>query len=104
MKLRSATIAPICPAGEMLCGEVARVQAFEQRDARIRGERRIELPVADIDRDDMRGAALQQHLREAAGRGAEVERRQAGRIEAEGIEAGDQLQRRARDVTRRRDR
>ena len=46
----------------------------------------------------MRCAALQQHLREAAGRRADVERPAAGRIEAEMVEPGNQLQRRAGHV------
>ena len=58
--------------------------------------------MADIDRRDMGSAALQQHLREAAGRGADVERLAAGGIEAEMVEPGNQLQRRARDIGLRR--
>ena len=50
----------------------------------------------------MRGAAFEQHLREPAGRGADVERRPARRIEPEMVEAGDQLERRAGDIARRR--
>src|SRR5687767_5922711 len=46
-------------AAEMRCGEVARVQAFVQGEAWVGRERRVELAVAHLDRDDMRGPALQ---------------------------------------------
>src|SRR6185312_13623358 len=53
--------------------ERARVEAFERADARIGGEARIELSAADIDGDDPRGAAREQNIGEASGRGADVE-------------------------------
>ena len=86
MKLRSATTAPIVLPPRCAALKIAGVQPFDQRDARIGGERRIHLAMPDIDGDDMRRAALQKHLREAAGRGAEIERRQARRVEAERVE------------------
>ena len=83
----------------------ARSRAFSPSMQVTRGSARkagMHLAVADIDGDDMGRAALEQHLREAAGRGADVERVAAGRIEAEMVEPGDQLQRRARDIALRR--
>jgi hypothetical protein len=38
----------------------------------------MQLTMTDVDRGDVAGAALQQDLREAAGRGAEIERLGAG--------------------------
>ena len=58
--------------------------------------------MADIDRRDMDGTAFQQHLREAAGGGADIERLAAARIESEMVEPGDQLQRGTRDIAARR--
>ena len=55
-------------------------------------------PCADVDRVNLRGAALEQHLGEAAGRGAEVEGDAAGRRVAEMVERGDEFQAPARDV------
>ena len=54
--------------------QVARVHAFEYDHARVVAQPPVELSVADVERDDARGAALQQHVGEAAGRRADVER------------------------------
>ena len=61
-----------------------------------------ELPVADVDRDDPRGAALEQAVGEAAGRGAEVEAIEAGHVERDGVERVRELHPAARDERRRR--
>ena len=45
--------------------------------------RPVELPVPDVERDDARRAALQQHVGEAAGRRADVEGDPSARIEGE---------------------
>src|SRR5437868_3231589 len=90
-------------------GEVARlgderrvhgagVLALEDDDARILADRPRELAVADIDGVDPRGAAAEQDVREAAGRGADVERDGAGGIDREVVQALDQLEGAARDV------
>ena len=47
---------------------------FEDEHARIGPQLPVELAVADVERDDVPGAALEQHVGEAAGRGADVER------------------------------
>ena len=62
----------------------------------------MQLPASDIDRVDELGAALQQHLREAAGGGADIEADAAARIEAEMIERRGELHPAARDVRMRR--
>ena len=58
---------------------VPRVDLLEHDDARIGAQRPVELAVADVERDHARRAALQQHVGEAAGRGADVERDAAAR-------------------------
>ena len=57
-----------------------------------------ELAPTDVDGIDPRGAALEQDVGEAAGRRADVERDQSGRVERERVERGDQLVAAARDV------
>ena len=58
----------------------------------------MQLPVPDIDRIDTRRTALQQHLGETAGRGADIERHNSGHEEPEMIQRGDQLEGAARDM------
>lgn len=58
--------------------------------------------MADIDRGDMRSAALQQHLREAAGGGPDIETVMTGRIEPEMVKRRGKLQCGARDIILRR--
>ena len=74
------------------------VEVLDDDDARIVAQPPVELPVADVERDDARGAALQQHVGEAAGRGADVERLAAGDGDAEGVERVRELQAAAADV------
>lgn len=54
--------------------------------------------MADIDGVDPCRVALEQHLGEAAGGGAEIKAGLAGRIDAAGFEASDQFQRGARNI------
>ncbi len=63
--------------------EVAGVEPFDDGDAGVVAQGMVKLAVADVDGGDMRRTALQQDLRKAAGRGADVERFAALRIEAE---------------------
>ena len=72
--------------------------AFVDRDARIGAQPPVELSASDVERDHVSGAALQQDVGEAAGRGADVERTLAGRIDAEGVERVRQLDAAAADV------
>ena len=60
----------------------------------------MQLPVADVDRDHARGAALQQDVGEAAGRRADVEHVEARRVDAELVERVRELLAAARDVRR----
>ena len=46
----------------------------------------MELPPADVEGVDVAGAAGEQHVGEAAGRGADVEGDPAGRVEAERVQ------------------
>jgi hypothetical protein len=65
--------------------------------ARIGGEARMELAVADVDADDVLRAALQENVGEAAGALAEVEAGHAGDVEAEARQRAVELQPAARD-------
>ena len=60
----------------------------------------MQLPVADVQRDHARGAALQQDVREPAGRGADVEAVAPGRVDPEGVERVRELLAAARDEPR----
>ena len=80
----------------------ARVDALEHDHARVVAEPRVQLAVADVERDHARGAALQQDVGEAAGRGAEVEAVEPGGVDAEAVERVGELEPGARDVRRRR--
>ena len=51
----------------------ARVLPFKRGHARIRAQPRMQLPVTDVDGDDMARAARQQNVGEASRRGADVE-------------------------------
>ena len=57
---------------ERQLGERAGVHALEHGHARIRAKTWVELPVADVDRDDPRRAGLEQAVREPARRRADV--------------------------------
>ena len=70
-------------------------------DPRVVPDPGMQLPVADVERDHPRGASLEQHVREAAGRGAEVEAVQAGRVDAEHVEGVRELVPCPRDIRRR---
>ena len=64
----------------------ARVDPFADEDARVGAQPPIELAVADVERDDAGRAALEQHVGEAAGRRADVERAAPVRVDAERVE------------------
>ena len=71
--------------------ERPRVGAFQGHHPRIHPELGVKLAAADIDRIDFGGSACDQHVGEAAGRGADIERYRTLRVEAEGIERGCEL-------------
>ena len=83
-------------------GQLARVRPLQHGDARVVAELRVQLAVADVERDHARGAALEQAVGEAARRGADVERsRGPSSVEAERVERVRELLAAARDVRRR---
>ena len=77
------------------------VRALQHGHARVVAQPRVQLAVADVDRDHARGAALEQAVGEAAGRGADVERSRARRVDAERLERVRELLAAARDEPRR---
>ena len=80
------------------CRERAGVRALHRDDARVAPERLGELATSDVESVDARRAALQQHVREAAGRGPDVEADDTGRVDPERIERGGELVAAAADV------
>ena len=70
-------------APDLLGGGVTDVAAFEVRDPRIGTQPFVQLAVPDVERDDVRRAALQQTVGEPTGRCAGVERAQAGHVDGE---------------------
>ena len=80
--------------GETRRIERADVGLLERDDRRMAAQPRVQLTAPDIDRVDAPRTAREQHLGEAAGRGADIEADAARRIEAEMIERRDKLQRR----------
>src|SRR5262249_2202498 len=60
-----------------------------------------QLPVADVEPDHARCTALEEDVREAARRGADVDAVEAGRVDAETVEPVRELLSAARDVRRR---
>ncbi len=85
-------------------GSSVSVRAFVRSSTVTRGSRaepRVELAVADVERDHARRAALEEDVGEAAGRGADVDAVEARRIDAERVEPVRELLAAARDVRRR---
>ena len=80
---------------------VRALRALEHRHARVAAEPRVQLAVADVERDHARSAALEQHVGEPARRGADVEAVETLRVDAERVERVRELDARARDVRRR---
>ena len=82
----------------LFAAELAGVYAFEHDDARIVAEFPGELAAPHVHGIDLGGAALEQHVGEAARRGADVEADHALGIDGETIEAVGELQAAARRV------
>ena len=82
-------------------GQVARVHALEDGHARVVAQPRMKLAVADVERDHVRRAVLEQAVGEAAGGRADVEAAQPVRGHAEGFERVLELLTAAGDVARR---
>ena len=87
---------------ERQLGQLAGVHALEHGHARVVAQPRVQLAVADVERDHARGAALEQDVGEPARRGADVEAVEPGRVDAERVERVRELLAAARDVPRRR--
>src|SRR5712691_2227625 len=77
--------------------ERADIGRFDRHDVRPPAQARMQLAATDVDRVDAPGSAGEQDLREAAGRGADVETDAARRIEPEMLERGRELDAAARD-------
>ena len=90
MKLTSITIAS--GRSPRRSGVSARASRPSSETTRVFAARRgVELSAADVDRNDLRRAARQEHVGEASGRGADVEADEARRIEREGVERRGEL-------------
>ena len=81
--------------------QMTRVDPLEHVRAVVVAESRMELPVADVQRDHARRAPLEQAVRESARRRAEVEAASPGRVDAERVERVCELLAAARDEPRR---
>ena len=71
--------------------ERADIGRFQRDYALVLAQPRMKLAASDIDRVDACRAAREQHLGEAAGRGADIETDAPGQLEAEMIERGREL-------------
>ena len=82
--------------GQERCGQIADIGVLERDHVGARAQFRMQLTASDIDCVDLPRPALEQHLGEAAGRGADIESNPPRRIEAEMIERGRKLHTAAR--------
>ncbi len=71
--------------------EVPHVHPVHRAHPRVRTQRPRELAATDVDREHLRGTALEQAVGEAARRGARVESPAAGDGDGEGVERGGEL-------------
>jgi aminoglycoside 6'-N-acetyltransferase len=83
---------------ERQLADAPRICPFEDDDARVLADPRVQLAVANVQRDHACCAALEQNVGEAAGGGADVEAGPPGRIDAEGVEGVGELGPSPRDV------
>ena len=63
----------VTSSGVLELGQAADVDPFEHGHSIVGTQAFVQLPVADVERDHVRRAVLQQAVREAAGRGADIE-------------------------------
>ena len=87
---------------DVLERQLPRVETLERTHPRVGGKARVQLPMADVDRDHASCAPRKQHIGEAAGRGADVEAGEARRVESECVERGGELHAAARSPGMRR--
>ena len=78
--------------------KTARIEVFQDEDARVVAKRPVDLPVTDVERDDARRAAFEQDVGKAAGGGADIERLASLDGNAEGVERVRELDAAAPDV------
>ena len=84
--------------GQRVGRQRAGVDALDHRHALVARAATVQLAVGDVERDDVRRAALEQAVGEAAGRGADVERATARDGDPERVERVGELDPAARDV------
>jgi len=82
-------------------GHLARVRALDDGHPRVVAKPPVELPVRDVERHDVRGAPLQEAVREPASRCAHVEAAPPGGIDPERVQRVRQLDPAARYERRR---
>ncbi len=87
-------------AGEVAGRQEAGVDALQHGHAVVGAETLVQLAAADVERRHVRRTALQKAVGEAAGGGADVDAREPGDVDAEGVERGRQLVAAARDERR----
>src|SRR5437764_1479259 len=80
--------------------ESRRVRVLERYDPWIVAQHVGKLSVTHVESIDARGTALQQHVREATGRGADVETHSARHLDTERVERGGELLAAARHIWR----
>ena len=83
---------------ERQLAHVARVRPLEDDDAGVVADARVQLAVADVERDHTRSATLKQDVGEATGRSTDVKAVPPGRIDAESVEGVRELGPAPRDV------
>src|SRR5438477_10678592 len=74
------------------------IRSLEDDDPRVLADARVQLTVTDVERDHVRGSALEQDVGEPAGGGADVETVPPGRVDRERLERVRELDPPARDV------
>ena len=88
-------------AGKRIVGEQPEIRPLDHGHARILAQLPGQLSVADVERDDRARAVREQRIGEAAGRSADVEHVEAGRIERKRRQRPLELFTAAADVARR---
>ncbi len=72
-------------------GQRSRVHALDDGHSRVAAQLPIELAVADVEGDHAPRAALEKHVGESAGRGADVQREPIAHVDAKDVERMGEL-------------
>ena len=96
----TSTVASAGTNGRSAGVELAGVEPLDHGHARVLAQAHVDLAVGDVDGGHPRGAALQQAVGEAAGRGADVEAVAPFDVDAERVERVFELDAAARDEAR----